>query len=71
LTYIISLLARIRFNGSSASLLGVIDQSNMNPLTILMIENDLDDELLTPRVLKKDQLGNRILVICPTMFDLI
>lgn len=34
----------------------------MSPLTILMIENGPDDELLTPPVRKKHQLGNRILI---------
>lgn len=28
-----------------------------------MIENGPDDELLTPTVLKKHQLGNRILIV--------
>ena len=35
----------------------------MNSTTILLIEDNLDDELLTRHLLKKHRLGNRILVV--------
>ncbi len=35
----------------------------MNSTTILLIEDNLDDELLTRHLLKKQRLGNRILAI--------